>query len=177
MDFDLINALFELGGACLLTLNIRRLLIDRTLKGVSPWPTAFFSAWGIWNLFFYAAVNTPLSWWAGLLLCVVNLIWLVGVFGLWAEGKEQERLLCEAIEKTKADLRQSDHVVGNEPDEPLELTNVVEHEPGADCQGTCSVCDPDGHTDPTEFIARRRHQWKVAKRKQRAKAKKKGSRR
>lgn len=74
---DIINATFELGGALVLCLNIRRLLVDhRLLRGVSWVPTLFFAAFGMWNIYFYRHIDQPVSWWAGVLVLVVNLVWL-----------------------------------------------------------------------------------------------------
>jgi len=50
---DLINGLFEFAGAFALALNVRQLWRDKEVKGVHPIPTAFFAAWGLWNLFYY----------------------------------------------------------------------------------------------------------------------------
>ena len=38
--------------------------------------TFFFTGWGIWNTYYYKSLNQNLSWTAGLLLVVINAIWL-----------------------------------------------------------------------------------------------------
>lgn len=53
---DAINAVFEGGGAIFLMLNVRRLLKDRSVKGVSLVTTTWWTAWGFWNVYFYSAV-------------------------------------------------------------------------------------------------------------------------
>ncbi len=73
---DLINAVFEGGGAIFLCLNVRRLLKDRSVKGVSLLTTSWWTAWGFWNVAFYSAVNTPASFWAGIAVVIVNAVWL-----------------------------------------------------------------------------------------------------
>lgn len=76
MTPDLINGLFELGGAALLTLNIRALVRDRALSGVHWAPTVFFAAWGLWNLFYYPHLGQWLSFAGGVAVVAVNLVWL-----------------------------------------------------------------------------------------------------
>lgn len=73
---DIINALFEFFGGCFLWLNVRRLLNDKQTKGVSIPATAFFAAWGIFNLYFYPSVG---AWWsclAGINVVVANIVWV-----------------------------------------------------------------------------------------------------
>jgi len=77
MNHDLINAVFEMGGAALLTLNIVRLLRDKTLAGVSIFPTAWWTAWGMWNLFYYPSLGQWASFTAGLFVVAFNLAWVV----------------------------------------------------------------------------------------------------
>ncbi len=73
---DAINAVFEGGGAIFLCLNVRRLLKDRSVKGVSLLTTSWWTAWGFWNVYFYAAVSCAASFWAGLAVVCVNAVWL-----------------------------------------------------------------------------------------------------
>ncbi len=73
---DLINAIFEGGGACFLLLNVRRLLKDKSVKGVSLLTTAWWTAWGFWNVYFYAAVSCSASFWAGIAVVLANAVWL-----------------------------------------------------------------------------------------------------
>jgi hypothetical protein len=73
---DQINFCFELGGASLVLLNIRRVLIDKVVHGVSLWPTAFWTVWGFWNLIFYTKLQQPWSFAGGVLLVFGNGTWL-----------------------------------------------------------------------------------------------------
>lgn len=77
MTPDLINGLFELVGGLLLAINVRRLWIDREIAGISPWPVAFFTSWGFWNLFFYPHLACWWSFAGGLLVVAANAAWLV----------------------------------------------------------------------------------------------------
>ena len=69
------NAVFELGGSILIWLNTRRLLKDRAVRGVSIPVVAFYAAWGVWNLYYYAALGQWLSWVAGLGIVAGNTTW------------------------------------------------------------------------------------------------------
>jgi hypothetical protein len=73
---DAINAVFEGGGAIFLCLNVRRLLKDKSVKGVSLLTTSWWTTWGFWNVYFYSAVNTPASFYAGIAVVIVNAVWL-----------------------------------------------------------------------------------------------------
>lgn len=75
MNPDYANGLFELVGAVFCWANVRRLYIDRSIRGVY-WPaTAFFAAWGVWNLYYYSALDQPASFAAGVVMASGNLAW------------------------------------------------------------------------------------------------------
>lgn len=74
---DIINGLFEFGGAITLGLNVRRLLKDRMIAGVSIVPTAFFAAWGYWNLYYYPHLGQWVSFLGGLGVVIANTVWVV----------------------------------------------------------------------------------------------------
>lgn len=74
--FDLVNGLFEIVGGLTQVLNIRQLMRDKQVKGVS-WPvTGFFTAWGLWNLLYYPHLEQWFSFFGGILLVLTNSIWL-----------------------------------------------------------------------------------------------------
>ena len=74
---DHINGLFEFTGAYFTWRNAYTLYRDKQIKGVY-WPTtAFFSAWGIWNLFYYPALNQMWSFFGGIVLVIGNIAWLL----------------------------------------------------------------------------------------------------
>lgn len=77
MTPDLINATFELLGGAFVALSVRRLWIDRSVKGSSPWTIAFFFLWGGWNLFYYPHLDQWLSFYGGLVVVLANGLWLV----------------------------------------------------------------------------------------------------
>lgn len=60
----------------MLCLNVYRLYRDKSLKGVSIYPTIWWNVWGFWNVYYYAALNQPLSFWAGLGVVTLNTVWV-----------------------------------------------------------------------------------------------------
>jgi hypothetical protein len=77
MYLDIINGLFELCGGFLCWLNVKQILKDQSVKGVY-WPIQiFFSAWGIWNLFFYSGLSQWMSFYGGIFLAIGNISWVI----------------------------------------------------------------------------------------------------
>lgn len=73
---DTINAIFEMGAAFAMCMDVRQILRDRATRGVY-WPLrAYFLIWGFWNLYFYPAMGAPWSFTAGMILTIVNGIWV-----------------------------------------------------------------------------------------------------
>lgn len=80
MTPDLINGLFEFTGAIMLSRNVVQLHRDKMVKGVHWNATAFFTSWGLWNLYYYPALD---QWWSfagGLAIVSVNAVWLAQTF-------------------------------------------------------------------------------------------------
>ncbi len=73
---DLINGLFELSGSAFIWLNIRRVLQDRQVKGVSIVTTTFFTSWGVWNMYFYPHLGQWVSFCAGFTIVIANTIYI-----------------------------------------------------------------------------------------------------
>lgn len=87
---DLINGSFELVGAYFTWRNFQELRQARQLRGVY-WPTtAFFSAWGIWNLVYYPALGQWASFVGGVLLVAGNVAWVVLAISLQADKSIEE---------------------------------------------------------------------------------------
>lgn len=74
--FDLGNFLFEVFGGVFLCLNVRRLIRDKHVAGVSVIPTMFYTAWGLWNCVYYPALGQWLSVMGGVLTTGANGVWL-----------------------------------------------------------------------------------------------------
>lgn len=76
MTPDLVNGLFELCGGLLLWTNVRALHKAKRFEGVAIAPTAFFAAWGVWNLFYYPHLGQTLSFVGGLVVVSANIVWV-----------------------------------------------------------------------------------------------------
>lgn len=73
---DHINGLFEFAGGVILLKNAKAIIRDKRLAGVSWLPVLFFSAWGLWNLYYYPSLG---QWWSfagGIFVCTTNWVWL-----------------------------------------------------------------------------------------------------
>lgn len=79
---DLINGLFELGGALSICLHIREVWRDRGHAGISFNAASFMACWGLWNLFYYPHLGQWLSFVGGVALVVVNIAWLASMIYL-----------------------------------------------------------------------------------------------
>ncbi len=83
MISDVVNGLFEFGGALALVLHCFRLYQDKEVRGVSYLPFIFFTMWGWWNLYFYSNLN---CWWSlvgGLCLVGVNTFYCGQLLWYW----------------------------------------------------------------------------------------------
>lgn len=76
MTSDLFNGAFEATSAAFVTLNVRQLILDKQIKGLSLIPATFFAAWGGFNLWFYPHLNLWWSFAGGVLLTTVSMLWL-----------------------------------------------------------------------------------------------------
>jgi hypothetical protein len=76
MTPDLINGAFEAVGAGASLLNCWRMWRDRRLAGYSMFSTCFFTSWGLWNLFYYPAIDQWFSFAGGVGIVTANALWL-----------------------------------------------------------------------------------------------------
>lgn len=76
MSPDVINGSFELLGGLVIFQNVRRLLKDKQIRGVDWKVTAFFTAWGFWNLYYYPHLEQWFSFAGGVLIVLANVVWL-----------------------------------------------------------------------------------------------------
>lgn len=61
MNYDLVNALFEGSGGIFVALNAWDIWKRKAVAGQTFTALFFFTAWGVWNLFYYPAVH---QWWS-----------------------------------------------------------------------------------------------------------------
>ncbi len=74
---DVINGIYELCGGFFIFLSIHRLLKDKKVKGVSILHTAYFSSWGLWNLYYYPHLEQWASFVGGIGVVSTNILWFV----------------------------------------------------------------------------------------------------
>ena len=72
---DVINGLLEFVGGVALWANVRRLLIDREVKGVQWQSVSFFWAWAAWTIYWYPALG---QWWS-----FVGACWMLAANTAW----------------------------------------------------------------------------------------------
>jgi hypothetical protein len=87
LTFDMINGLLELGGALFTMNNVRVLMRDRFVKGVSPLATIYFVVWGLWNCIWYPSLGQPFSFYGGISITVANFMWLAMLSWYWLQRK------------------------------------------------------------------------------------------
>lgn len=73
---DAINGTFELMSGFFLWNNVRILVKQKSVRGVSIITTAVFTLWGFWNLFYYPYLGQILSFVGGLNVVSANLTWV-----------------------------------------------------------------------------------------------------
>jgi len=90
MSPDVVNGVFELVGAFFVWANVRRLWRDKTIAGVY-WPTtAFFAIWGLWNLYYYPAIEQWYSFVGGIVLVSGNAVWVAMAVRIKLKEKDDE---------------------------------------------------------------------------------------
>lgn len=89
---DFINACIEFAAAFFILFSVRKLHTDKLVRGVSWVQIAFFTWLGVWNLFYFQAIGSPWSFWAGVVILAVNATYLgMILFYLWAEKHTPKR--------------------------------------------------------------------------------------
>lgn len=74
---DIVNGAFEFFGGLMNWFNVRVLLRDKQVRGVSLVPTTVFTAWGVWNLYYYPSLDQWASFTGGLIIVGANAFWVV----------------------------------------------------------------------------------------------------
>lgn len=76
IDKDAINGTFELAAGFFTLNNCRVLYEHKQARGVSLLSTAFFTLWGCWNLYYYPALDQPLSFYGALFIVAANALYV-----------------------------------------------------------------------------------------------------
>lgn len=73
---DLINGLFEALAGLFVLNHCRVLHLHKQARGVSLASVAFFTLWGIWNLYYYPALDQPLSFCGAVFIVAANALYM-----------------------------------------------------------------------------------------------------
>ena len=84
---DIVNGMYELCGAPFILLSFFTLLRDKKVKGVSWLHVAFFTTWGLWNLFYYPQLGQWFSFAGGIAIVIANAMWLGTMIYYLRKGK------------------------------------------------------------------------------------------
>ena len=74
---DFTNGAFELFGAYLTWMNVVKLYKDKKIRGVYWKIWIFYSCWGLWNLYYYPSLEQWVSFWAGIVMVIGNIVWVI----------------------------------------------------------------------------------------------------
>jgi hypothetical protein len=77
VHLDLVTSLFQIGAVIFLLDNIRTLLKDRQLKGVSIGMISFFTLWGYWGIYMFHMLKQPFSMWTNVAIAAAYTVWLL----------------------------------------------------------------------------------------------------
>lgn len=76
MSADLINGTIELLAGFFVLNHCRVLYAHKQARGGSMLSVAFFTLWGIWNLYYYPALNQPLSFVGAVFIVAANALYM-----------------------------------------------------------------------------------------------------
>jgi hypothetical protein len=77
---DAINGTFELAAGFFVLNHCRVLYAEKQVRGVSLTSSGFFLLWGMWNMYYYPALNQPLSFYGGVFVVAANAFYLGMLF-------------------------------------------------------------------------------------------------
>lgn len=76
IDKDFVNGSFELLAGFFVLNHCRVLRLHKQARGVSLTSVCFFTLWGLWNLYYYPALNQPLSFYGSLFVVAANALYV-----------------------------------------------------------------------------------------------------
>ena len=93
---DMCNAAFELFGGVFVLNHCRVLFEAKIVKGISIVSTVFFTAWGVWNLYYYPSLGQWASFAGGVFICLTNLLWVAMLVYYRRNPGPVRRVVCAA---------------------------------------------------------------------------------
>ena len=76
MSPDMLNATFEAFSGLMILNHCRVLVKAKDSSGISLLSTAFFAAWGLWNVVYYYGLGQFFSWGCGMGITAANMLWV-----------------------------------------------------------------------------------------------------
>lgn len=76
MNPDIVNGIYETAGAAFILFNCLKTYTAKEVKGVSIISTSFFTSWGLWNLYYYPALDQWFSFAGGCAIVLANCLWI-----------------------------------------------------------------------------------------------------
>lgn len=70
------NAIFEFGGGLAILNHCRVAYRDKAVHGVSIVSVLFFTAWGLWNMYYYPSLGQWASFIGGCFISAANALWV-----------------------------------------------------------------------------------------------------
>jgi hypothetical protein len=74
---DIVNSGFHLGAAIFTFYNCWIAYQQKEVKGVSKLTVVFMITWGVWNLYYFTAINQPFTWYMNIVIMSANALWLI----------------------------------------------------------------------------------------------------
>jgi len=73
---DIINASFAMLAGIAVLNHCRTVIKHKEVAGVSILSTAFFTVWGVWNLYYFPSLGQWWSFYGGLIVVFANTLWV-----------------------------------------------------------------------------------------------------
>lgn len=94
---DMVNGGFELVCGMVSTANVIKLRKDRMVRGIDWRVTFLFTMFGVWNFYYYPHLN---QWWSfagGVVMALMNAVWLVLAYTYWRQYKRMMDIIVEEM--------------------------------------------------------------------------------
>lgn len=75
-SIDFLNAVFEGAAVIVAIINIRKILKDKCIHGITVISQVFYLIWAFWNVFFYFSYDTMFSFVAAALIALTYVVWM-----------------------------------------------------------------------------------------------------
>ena len=85
---DIVNGLFEAIGGLMIWVDVMTIYKQKVVKGVWVPGRAFFTCWGVWNLYYYPSLGQWASFTGGLVIVLGNVIWVYLAIKYWDKSKK-----------------------------------------------------------------------------------------